>query len=87
VSHARAESAVAPYRTVRLLLPSMADDEFLTPVEVAAALRTSPRSVRRLIERGELPAVRVGPRITRVERGQLQLFVRKAASAASPGGV
>jgi excisionase family DNA binding protein len=64
----------------------MADAEFLTPAEIAAALRCSERSVRRLIERGDLPAVRVGPRTTRVARGELQVFIGKAAQAA-PGGV
>jgi excisionase family DNA binding protein len=65
----------------------MADVECLTVPEIAAALRCSERSVRRLVARGELPALRIGPRITRVERAQLQTFVAKAAQAASPGGV
>jgi excisionase family DNA binding protein len=63
----------------------MAGPEYLTPGEIAASLRCSERAVRRLIERGELPAVRVGPRITRVAHDDLQVFVGKAAKPVSGG--
>jgi excisionase family DNA binding protein len=37
-------------------------DEFLTVDEVAQLLRLNPQTVRNMIDRGELPAVRVGAR-------------------------
>jgi excisionase family DNA binding protein len=49
---------------------------FLTPDEVAAMLRVSRDTVRRLLRRGELPAVRVG-RSWRVEEAELQRWLRR----------
>jgi len=49
---------------------------FLTPEEVAALLRVSSAAIRRLLRRGELPAVRVG-RAWRVEEGELRRWVRR----------
>jgi excisionase family DNA binding protein len=63
----------------------MADDGYLTPSEIAAVLRCSERSVRRAIEDGRLPAVRVGPRITRVAHEDLQVFIGKATRVAAGG--
>jgi len=49
---------------------------FLTPQEVADLLRVSSASIRRLLRRGELPAVRVG-RAWRVEESDLQRWLRR----------
>jgi excisionase family DNA binding protein len=49
---------------------------FLTPDEVAAMLRVSPDAIRRLLRRGEIPAVRVG-RAWRVDDGELQRWLRR----------
>jgi excisionase family DNA binding protein len=49
---------------------------FLTPDEVAALLRVSPDAIRRLLRRGEIPAVRIG-RAWRVEDGDLQRWLRR----------
>ena len=38
----------------------MSDDEFMTAEEVAATLRVTTTTIRRLIKSGELTAVRVG---------------------------
>jgi excisionase family DNA binding protein len=80
-----AESVVAPYRMVRLVLLSVDDAGYLTLPEIAAVLRCSERSVRRAIEDGRLPAVRVGPRITRVAHDDLQVFIGKAAKPTAGG--
>ncbi|HEX9244670.1 MAG TPA: helix-turn-helix domain-containing protein [bacterium] len=53
---------------------------FLTPQEVAALLRVSPAAIRRLLQRGALPAVRVG-RAWRVEEAELQRWLRRHSSA------
>jgi excisionase family DNA binding protein len=49
--------------------------ELLTVSEIASELRVNPQTVRNWIERGELPAVRVGKRRVRVQRSVLETFV------------
>ncbi len=36
------------------------ENEFLTIEELAALLKVSPRTIRRIIKRNELPAIRIG---------------------------
>ena len=55
--------------------PTMAR-RFLTPEEVADLLRVSQAAIRRLIRRGDLPAVRVG-RTWRVDESELQVWLRR----------
>jgi excisionase family DNA binding protein len=50
-------------------------DEFLTVDEVAHLLKLNPQTVRNMIDRGELPAVRVGARRVRIERSDLDAFL------------
>ncbi|MBX5490904.1 MAG: helix-turn-helix domain-containing protein, partial [Chloroflexi bacterium] len=52
------------------LLPSP-DRTLLTTTEVARELRLTPESVRLLIARGHLPAIRVGRRVLRVRKSDL----------------
>ena len=54
---------------------SAADDEFLTVDEVATMLKLNPQTVRNMIDRAELPAVRVGSRRVRVMRSDLDAFL------------
>lgn len=49
-------------------------EDFLTVPEVAARLRVSSNTVRRMIAAGELPAVRLGKQY-RIEASQLQATV------------
>lgn len=60
---------------------------FLTPEEVAAVLRVSPEAIRRLLKRGEIPAIRIG-RAWRVEENELQRWLARRRSRAdrSNGG-
>ena len=61
-------------------MPNPELSDILTPAEAARVLRVSPRHVRRLIGRGELPAAKFGPRTFRIRRGDLLSFV-------TPGGL
>ncbi len=59
----------------------------MTTEEVIAYLRVNPRTVYRLIQAGDLPAVRVG-RQWRVRRGDLDTWLERgtpARSAAAAG--
>ena len=47
------------------------DDEFLTVAEVAELLKLNKQTVRNWINRGELPAVRLGDRRVRIKRSDL----------------
>ena len=53
--------------------------EFISVAEVATELRVTERFVRRLIADGELKAVRVGTRLVRIQRGDLESFLRPVA--------
>jgi excisionase family DNA binding protein len=57
-------------------------DEFLTVDEVAILLKLNPQTVRNQIDRGEMPAVRIGPRRVRIRRSELEEFLE----AGSTGG-
>ncbi len=50
------------------------EDSLLTVNEVAARLTVSPKTVRRLVERGELPALKIGASV-RVDPGELQAWL------------
>jgi len=54
----------------------MLDEELLTTAEVAKILRVSDKTVLRIIEAGQLPAVRVGKR-WRVSRADLQEYLSR----------
>lgn len=53
---------------------------YLKAREVAARLRIHPSQVYRLIEKGELPAVRIGEKSVRVPAGGLEAYLRARAS-------
>jgi hypothetical protein len=54
----------------------------LTPKEVAARLRVSPRTVYLWLEEGRLPAVRLSERVTRIPSEAVDAFVADAMVAA-----
>lgn len=51
------------------------DDEFLTVGEVADLLKLNAQTIRNMIDRGELTAVRVGSRRVRIQRADLEAFL------------
>ena len=50
-------------------------ESFLTVAEVAKTLKLNQQTVRNMIDRGELQAVRVGQRRVRVRRSALEEFI------------
>ena len=46
-------------------------EEYLSVAEVAAALKLNPQTVRNMIDRGEIPAIRIGRRV-RITRSDLE---------------
>lgn len=64
-----------PMPTLRL----SANDPLLTVVEAAQLLRVSKMTVYRLINHGEIPALRVG-RSFRIPKSDLQAYVTQAAT-------
>ncbi len=50
---------------------------FLTVAEVASMMRVSKMTVYRLVHSGELPAVRVGERSIRVDRREVERFLKE----------
>jgi excisionase family DNA binding protein len=59
------------------------EDEFLTVDEVAERLNVPEQSVRNMIDRRELRAVRVGVRWIRVRQGDLDAFLETPAKTAA----
>ena len=57
-------------------------DNFLTIAEVANLLRLNQQTVRNWIDRGDLPAVRIGPRRVRVRESDLERLI--AAGETTP---
>ncbi len=62
--------------TIRQILPA-----YLTVGEVAELLRPNQQTVRNWIDRGELPAVRVGERRVRIRQSDLDEFLAAGATA------
>jgi excisionase family DNA binding protein len=58
----------ATRRDVRIVI---VDEPFLTVAQVAETLQLNQQNVRNWVDRGELPAVRVGKRRVRVRREDL----------------
>ena len=52
--------------------------EFVTVAEVAAAWRVSEHYVRNLIQRGELPATRVGGKLLRIRPADADALMKPA---------
>lgn len=51
--------------------------ELLTPVEVAEVLRVSRSQVFRMIDKGDIPAIKFGPKIIRVRLSELENYVNE----------
>src|SRR5436309_645130 len=60
------------------------DETFLTVGEIAERLRLNQQTGRNWIDRGELAALRVGPRRVRVRASELERFIAASSSAGLP---
>ena len=60
------------------------DETFLTVADIADQLRLNQQTVRNWIDRGELAAIRVGPRRVRVRASELERFISASSSAGLP---
>jgi excisionase family DNA binding protein len=63
------------------------NEEFLTVAEVAERLKMNQQTIRNWIDRGELPAIRLGPRRVRAHRQRDLLVEPWSAAAVAAGGV
>jgi len=59
------------------------DESFLTVAEVAEILKLNQQTVRNWIDRGELPAFRLGRRV-RIRRSDLDRFVEAGSTVPPP---
>lgn len=58
-------------------------DPMVTPDELAHYLKVSVDTIHRAIRSGELPAIRVGPRLLRIRTEDAQRFLRPAEAPTS----
>lgn len=60
---------------------TQADSAWMTTPDVADHLQVTDRTVRRMIAAGELPAYRLGPRLLRVKRSDVDALLRPIPTA------
>jgi len=79
-----------PLESFRFEERVVSGSQLLSVADVAEALAVHPETVRRLVRRGEVPAVRVGGQV-RIPRGFVEGLAAVASSPAAPaaadGGV
>jgi excisionase family DNA binding protein len=56
------------------------DETYLTIAEVADLLKLNQQTVRNTIDRGDLRAVRVGPRRIRIKQSALEAFIAEGSA-------
>jgi putative molybdopterin biosynthesis protein len=59
------------------------EEEYLTVAEVAGNLKLNQQTVRNWIDRGELPALRVGRRV-RIKRSDYERYLRDGYNGGTP---
>ena len=59
--------------------------QFMTPTEVAEALRVSTKTVYRWIAAGEIPAIEIG-HFYRIDRAEFETYLQNRHTAASRNG-
>lgn len=57
---------------------------YLTVADVADLLKLNQQTVRNMIDRGDLRAVRVGPRRVRIKQSDLNAFIAEGSSMMGP---
>jgi len=61
--------------------------KYLSTADVADELKIIPETVREMIQRGDLPAIAVGPRrIFRIAREDLDAYIERCRVPVSAGG-
>jgi excisionase family DNA binding protein len=79
-----ADEAVGMSASSSLDRPELDAVRLLTPSEVADALVTTPRNVRRLRSEGRLPSVVLGRRSVRYRLADVQAFIQSCMNGESP---
>ena len=62
----------------------MIDKQFYSIAETAEILDVDVRTVKRMIKDGKLPALKLGPRITRINKEDIPTFARDRVNDAIP---
>ena len=65
----------------------MADEQYLTPAQVAEELQVTVVTVRRWIANGELRASKAGPRRWTIRRSDLDSFLSTGGASAVPAEI
>lgn len=55
--------------------------QWLTQEEAADYLKITPRTVRRMVSSGQLPAFRLGPRLLRIDLADVDALLRRVPTA------
>jgi excisionase family DNA binding protein len=74
-SSATASAVARPGRAGRAVTTAQADEQYLTPAQVAEELQVTVVTVRRWIANRELRATKAGPRLWTIRRSDLDRFL------------
>jgi len=75
---------MSPVRDTGIAVGGLRNIRLMTTAEAANVLRCSRRTVRRLVERGDLRALKVG-RVLRIDERDLGQLISKNSTAAKTG--
>lgn len=64
-----------------MMVDTPAAEPLLTISEVAEALNVSFQTARRLVDAGEIPSFKVGPRLRRIRRSDFAAYVERQVAA------
>ena len=59
------------------------DDQLLKPIEVAESFKISPAMIYKLLQRGDIPSIRIGS-LVRVQRRDLEKYILENRSRNAP---
>lgn len=81
LTHAKENAVVKQSAADRVRAAAAAPDDLITTIAAAVLVDVSPKTIRRRVADGSLPAYRVGPRLVRVSQADVLALARPIPTA------